>query len=520
LIHGGLRYLEYGDFQLVRESLAERTRWLQLAAHLVKPLRLSIPVENRFGGFGAAVRRFLGLRQRLSSIRRQSGRGLWTIRTGLWLYDRYARDRSLPHHRVERPARFRPPASDDPHAALLSALNPRYRWAAAYYDAQVRFPERFTLELLEDARRLADRCSLEFRLFTYHRALRRGDRIDILPLDADSTALAFRTSAIVNATGAWVDLTLAELAVPSPKLIGGTKGTHLITYRRDLVELLGGGGVYAEAVDGRPVFILPFGSAALVGTTDEPYTGDPDTARPAAAELHYLMDAVANVFPSIRLTDADIDLAYSGVRPLPAVGPATPAAITRRHWLQEHTGPDVPMYSIIGGKLTTCRSLAEDAAQTILKRIGRPVIETSRTRPLSGSRVESRDDPAKAIGKTLSAEVIAAVEELYGPHAPDVLGMALRDAASKSSTVALLDGTLYPVALARYMVEHEWVRRLDDFVERRLMLLYHRRLTGRCLDQLADVLVQAGLLPPQDKEREIGRVVSRLHERFCKRVSV
>ena len=111
--------------------------------------------------------------------------------------------------------------------------------------------------------------------------------------------MSFKPAAIVNATGAWVDRHARELGVPSKPLVGGTKGSHFVTYHRGLVDSLRGDGIYAEASDGRPVFILPFGDGALVGTTDEPFSGDPDSARASPAELEYLIDAVHQVFPQI-----------------------------------------------------------------------------------------------------------------------------------------------------------------------------------------------------------------------------
>jgi glycerol-3-phosphate dehydrogenase len=526
LIHGGLRYLEYGDFELVRESLAERTRWLRLAPHLVKPLRLFIPVENRWGGFGAALRNFIGLARRPEQQTQRKTRGLWAIRAGLWLYDRYARDQTLGRYRVHRL----------PDSQLPSVNREKYRWACAYYDAQLCFPERFTLELLLDARQAAREAGVEFQLFTYHRAVRRDERIEIVALDGRSTSLPFMPAAIINATGAWVDLTLSELGVPSKKLLGGTKGSHFVTFQRELVELLDGNGVYAEAADGRPVFILPFGEAVLVGTTDETFAGDPDTARATPAELRYLMAAVHEVFPQITLDDAGIELVYSGVRPLPATGPTTPAAITRRHWLEEHTSTDLPCYSIVGGKLTTCRSLAESAARTILARLGRPQRASSQERPLPGSEhspsaaqhaernaiqnESSFDDQALAERFSVSVESIAAVRGLYGTRTQTVLPACLKgNHAMASEERTLLHGTPYPIGLARYMVEHEWVRRLEDFVERRLMLLYHRPLTRRCLEQLADVLVTAGVLEATQRGPEIESTVERLRDRFKKRTT-
>ncbi len=539
LIHGGLRYLEYGDFELVRESLAERTRWLRLAPHLVKPLRLFIPVERRWGGFGAALGKFLGFRQRPQRLQVPKKRGLWTIRSGLWIYDRYARDKSLARYQVYRLPKEQS-ADVNPYRGSQQAPpfdNQKYRWACAYYDAQLRFPERFTLELLTDAKQLARQAGVQFELFTYHRAVIRHDRLEICAVDCRGAPISVTPAAIVNATGAWVDSTLSDLGVPAEKLLGGTKGSHLVTFHPLLVRLLAGSGVYAEAADGRPVFLLPFGEAVLVGTTDEAFAGDPDTARATPAELQYLMDAVHGVFPQVTLSEADIELVYSGVRPLPASGPAVPAAITRRHWLAEHAGTKVPCFSVVGGKLTTCRSLAESAARTILNRLGQTPRTTSEQRPLPGSlhshaetdpvvasEPESSplaDDSALATRFALPIETIAAVRSLYGERVEAVLSASLKLAhhGQQAETAALLDCTPYPVALAHYQVKHEWVRRLDDFIERRLMLLYHRPLTHRCLDQLAEVLVTAGILQPSDRDREIEATVERLRDRFQKRVT-
>jgi glycerol-3-phosphate dehydrogenase len=120
----------------------------------------------------------------------------------------------------------------------------------------------------------------------------------------------------------------------------------------------------------------------------------------------------------------------------------------------------------------------------------------------------------------LSTECIAAVRALFGPRTSSVLAISFPAGRTNSEhTADLLDGTPYPVAIARYMVDHEWVRRLDDFIERRLMLLYHRPLTRRCLLQLADVLVEAKLLAPAMRDVAVGATIERLRERFGKRVA-
>ena len=343
LIHGGLRYLEYREFDLVRESLAERTRLLKLAPQFVRPLRLFIPLNNRSGGLLTAARRFLGLKAgtpKSGSARR----GLWPVRIGLALYDAYARDSTLPRRQLFRA-----------DSAETVQVDPKeFRWMYGFSDAQAIYPERFTLALLEDARQCVEQAGSPFQLFTYHRAKLDGRTVNIAPTrQPEQTAFFIRPSAIVNATGAWVDRTLSGLDLPSPRLIGGTKGSHFVTYHPGLRDRLAGRGIYVEAADGRPVFVLPFGDGTLVGTTDLVYDDDPAQAQASPEELDYLLNAVNDLFSDVRLSPRDIEMHYSGVRPLPYVGPRTPSAVTRRHLLQPNPDCPVPFYSIIGGKLTT-----------------------------------------------------------------------------------------------------------------------------------------------------------------------
>jgi len=118
-------------------------------------------------------------------------------------------------------------------------------------------------------------------------------------------------------------------------------------------------------------------------------------------------------------------------------------------------------------------------------------------------------------------ESIEAIRALYGNRTAAIVAACVADrSVAPARPLELLDGTPYPVALARYMIEHEWVMRLDDLVERRLMLLYHRPLTQRCLEQLADVMVEAGLLDRAQRKSAIAAPMERLGERFSKKVSV
>ncbi len=250
LIHGGLRYLEYREFDLVRESLDERTRLLRLAPQFVHPLRLFIPLDNRTGGLLTAARRFFGMKTKPPHAGARS-RGLLAVAMGLSLYDAYARDPSLPKRRLFRVG--------SPEAVPIDPQ--KFRWVYAFSDAQALYPERFTLALLEDARQIAKQSGLEFRLLTYHRAALADRTANISPIgQPEQIDFSFSPSAVINATGAWVDRTLAALKMPSPRLIGGTKGSHFLTYHPGLRDRLAGRGRFDRRRPdvSRPVFVLTF----------------------------------------------------------------------------------------------------------------------------------------------------------------------------------------------------------------------------------------------------------------------
>ena len=385
LIHGGLRYLEYGEVGLVRESLAERDRLARLAPHLVQPLPFYLPVQRRLGGLRAAAARLIGLDGLARRWAGPHGRGSLAVAIGLSLYDLLATGSGWPRHRMVRAGA----------AGLPTVDRGAFPLAATYADAQMLFPERFTVELLVDARRIAAAQGTSFEVLTHRQAhwvpehTLRVARADA----ADAAGVEIRPAALVNATGAWVDRTLdgiaaAEVFPHGGRLIGGTKGSHLLVRWQPLRDALRDHGVYAEAVDGRPVFVLPFGpELVLVGTTDIPFDGDPSAARADEAEIDYLLAAVARFFPDAAPDRSHVQQHYCGVRPLPATdGPgAVPAAVTRRHMLVRHPDAPLPAWSIVGGKLTTCRSLAEQGAAEVLGCLGIPIGGGSRDRPLPGA---------------------------------------------------------------------------------------------------------------------------------------
>lgn len=492
LIHGGLRYLEYGDFHLVSESLHERDRLLKLAPQYVTPLRLHIPVRRRLGGMIASGLKFLGLGgTRLGKwMNSGGGRGLLTVRFGLWMYDFLARSQAVPRHSVT------PTGQSGPQFPVGE-----FPWSCAYFDAQMERPERFCLALARELQELAQHQGTEFRLLTYHRATLAPDGVVITPRPNSPpppfapSPLHLTPSLIINATGAWGDWTLQELPITAPPLFGGTKGTHIFTQQPQLKEALGGDAVYAEAQDGRLVFLIPVEFGVMVGTTDDRFTDRPEQARSTEAEVAYLLQLANEIFPHVKLTKADIFATCSGVRPLPYSDGSKTAAISRGHSVNEQTANGMPLLTLIGGKLTTCRALGEEVADRVLRHLGVPRTASTRDRivpggenfPADNHAVEATiQDLATTSGE--SVETCRAVWRLVGTRAIDFFSNPGRLSSEKKTTVA---GTHLPCDFVREVIASEWVTTLEDLVERRLLLALEPTLTRETLFALAELLLAA-----------------------------
>ncbi len=473
LIHGGLRYLERGDFALVRESLRERAILLKTAPQFVKPLRLRIPVRRRFGGLIWSVLTFLGWdrsclgRFWLRCFPNARERGLWLIRLGLWMYDRLANSSPLPSGEGGR----RPGEGQ-------STIDPRYPFSCEYFDAQILSPECFTVALLDDARQLARDQRLTFDVHTHTLVEFHDHEVRLIDRLNCNAPITLRPDVIINATGAWGDATLADWRVGSPKLFGGTKGSHFVTANHELRAALGDAGIYAEAGDGRMVFVLPLGEdQTLVGTTDEPFDARPETAVAEPREIDYLIDLVNEVVPSVTLTREEVVMSYSGVRPLPFGRADSPSSIPRGHWIEENTNGPNPILTLIGGKLTTCRALGEEVADRVLSRLRLPRIASSKERSI-------RDPRARRAGDVNPPSLLHSPNSSGGSHPP----------------------------LAIDIIRHEWVRTLSDLVERRLLLIFDPRLDQPRLRELATLLADEGVFHPDQIDSEVATTTARLRQ--------
>jgi glycerol-3-phosphate dehydrogenase len=428
LIHGGLRYLEYGEFALVYESLHERERLLQLAPHLVEPLELFIPVY------------------------RGAKRPKWQIDVGLALYDVLSLGKSVP----KRSALDR-----EELLVRLPGLNrDGLVGGASYYDAQVRFPERLVVENLGDA------VQHGAVLRTYSRVTRvvveGGRAVGVEWQTQTGERGSARAPLIVNAAGPWVDEVLGE--IHHTQLLGGTKGSHIVVSRFDSAP---DAGVYVEAgADGRPLFILPWNDLVLIGTTDERFDGDPAAATIDARERAYLVAETERVFPRAAGLDRSVLYTHTGVRPLPHQPRGKTAAITRRHVIRRHRAAR-GLYSVVGGKLTTHRALAEDVLHELRHEWPRPLGRSpTRERALPGALpAAARDALLAELGAQVGARQARRLWSVYGGAAAAVAALA----HNRELAAPVDDANGILTAELVYGLETEWAVTLEDLLQRRCM---------------------------------------------------
>ena len=386
IIHGGLRYLEHGEIDLVRESIRERERLLRERSHLVHPLQ------------------FLFL------LNEQSRRSALKVRAGMWLYERIAGKKpanlgEMELKRVER------------------ALNAGHKWTIFNFeDAQCEFPERLVAEWLSEATEAGavarNHCEVLAVDVVHGRA--RGvllrDRISGKDERVDAAW-------IFNCTGPWADRICQRSAVRTSKpMLGGVRGSHIVLPRFAGAPTA---ALYTEAADGRPVFVLPWNDQVLVGTTEVPDSGDPGKVAPSNEEIDYLVRTAAHLFPKAKISAHDIKFAFAGIRPLPNSPANKPSAVTRRHFLHDHSDEGATkMISVIGGKLTTAASLARECA----RKIGIDVAEPKSIAVGPGAALDpllNEEVLQIAQGGSVSEETARGLMEWHGQRAIEIARMAL-----------------------------------------------------------------------------------------------
>ncbi|MBI3677064.1 MAG: glycerol-3-phosphate dehydrogenase/oxidase [Proteobacteria bacterium] len=436
LIHGGLRYLRNFELGLVRESLKERRIWQRIAPHLVHPLPFLVPLYG--GGFKARA----------------------TLEAGLSLYDVLSYDRGW----LDDPAQRLPGHSWLNKGAALSReprlAGPGLEGSFLYYDAQMYAPERLALECVADA---VSHGAVAANHLEAETLLLRDGRVEGATLrDAFSDAsFDVRAKLTIVAAGPWADIFLSRaLGHASSHKLLRSKGIHLIVpaMTRDAALTVAAGGGH--------FFVLPWRGHCILGTTDATFPGNPDDVGVTESDIEKFLAFINKYLPSAELKRSDVNHYYAGLRPLVDDGSKDTYGASRRAEMIDHSKDDKidGLFSVIGGKWTTSRDLAEKTVNAIVAKLGtgaRPC--TTRTTLMFGGMARFSDFAARQKREHESLPGLGHLAQMYGTRLEAVLDLAgnrpeLTQSLSASGDIG---------AQVLYAMREEMALTLDDVVMRR-----------------------------------------------------
>jgi glycerol-3-phosphate dehydrogenase len=430
LIHGGLRYLEFYDFKLVRKSLREREIVLTSAPHICWPLRFVLPHDEHL-------------------------RPAWMIRAGLFLYDHLARRRRLPG---SQGVRLRMHPAGPP-------LDERYKRGFVYSDCWVD-DARLVVLTAKDA---AEHGATVLTRTRCTRLVRHADRWIATLEKADHATFEIEARAVINATGPWVDRFLDDATpLPARHHPRQVKGSHIVVpklFSHDFAYIF-------QGADGRIVFAIPYEhDYTLIGTTEMDYSGDLATPAIAEPEIGYLL-AMANRYFAGNLARQDVVWSFAGLRPLLADPKDRATSVTRDYVLDLNTD-GAPLLSIYGGKLTTYRKLAEDVLDQIAPRLGCTAPHWTARSALPGGDMPDAD--FDAFLTSLAARHAWVPEQLLRRYAR-AYGTRVERILQGTAAVADLGEEVLPGLHAReidYLRREEWAVTAADILYRRSKLALH-----------------------------------------------
>ncbi|MFT4235144.1 MAG: glycerol-3-phosphate dehydrogenase/oxidase [Microbacterium sp.] len=468
MVHGGIRYLENGEFRLVNESVHERNGLLKIAPHYVKPLETTIPIYSMFSGILSAPFRIL-----THKAGKPKERGAFLIKIGLIIYDTFSRDGgTVPRHRFHG----RKKAHEE-----LPLLDPNVKFTATYFDAAMHDPERLALDVLKDGVTARDGAYA----LNYVEAVERT--ADGVVLEDRVTGERFTVAAdvVVNTSGPWTDITNKTLGTTT-RFMGGTKGSHIVLDHPELLAATKGREIFFEHSDGRIVLIYPLKGRVLVGTTDT----DADASKPVFCtdeDIDYFFDLVHHVYPSIKVDRSQIVYRFAGIRPLPRHEDTAPGFVSRDYRIEvDSTSGSVPLVSLVGGKWTTFRALGESLSDKVLELLQRERTVHTATRVIGGGKDFPRTEAAER--SWIDAHLTGAGERApillkrYGTRAAEVW-----DYIEDGDDAVLAGGELSTREL-EWMVANEFVVHLADIVQRRTSIAFTGGVTEAVLEEIAAAL--------------------------------
>lgn len=434
LIHGGLRYLEFFEFKLVRDSLRERETLFSIAPHIISPLEFVLPHSPE-------------------------QRPFWMIRLGLFLYDHLVRRKLLDQSR-----------GVNLNASTLGVpLKSQYSRGFCYADCWVDDSRLVVLNAVD----AADKGAKIMTRTKCTKIIPHRDHWEIKIKPEKKKAETVTASMVVNAAGPWVRNVLEESGLestvkplPNIRLV---KGSHIIIER----SYDGDHAYVTQQSDGRIVFAIPYEhDYTLIGTTEEDFTGDLYDARISDQEMAYLVDAYNSHFQQ-EITEKDAIWTYSGVRPLFDDGHENSREVSRDFVLHEHLESRAPMISVFGGKLTTYRIVAEKTVQRLLYLDNRYSNPWTAEAPLPGGDIENANFDKFLTQQThvypwLPAELLLRYARGYGTRMDRFL-----EGAKSVEDLGIHYGEQIYEAEIVYLIRYEWARETEDILWRRTKLGVH-----------------------------------------------
>ncbi len=490
MAHGGIRYLENGEFGLVREAVAERNRMIENAPHLVQPLPTVIPIFKIFSGLLNAPLKFVNL------LDRPSERGALVIKIGLIFYDSFTRkQKTVPTHKFFNKSEA---------LTRYPYLNEKIKYAALYFDGELLSPERMTVEIILDGDDEGDHAkALNYASF---------DRVEngkvIIKDEETGQLITVKPKVIINAAGPWIDYVNQDAGIDS-KYIGGTKGSHLVIKNEELRKAVGESEFFFENKDGRIVLCLPFHDKVIVGTSDLPIE-DPDDAYCTPEEEEYFIELVSRVFPTIKITRDQIVFRFSGVRPLEYQEAKTTGQITRDHSIKEDTIQGMPLMSLVGGKWTSFRAFSEQVATKTIKTLGKTRIKSTESLPIRGGENlpltrDAKDAYIRNLVNNFNLPEDYAKELLkrYGTYSEKIAEF-IRNTQGK----ALTSITNWNSGELVYILQNEKPLHLDDLFIRRSTIAWLGNATPEVIEEFAEIMANEYGWSAEKKIAEIDRVIA------------
>ena len=443
LLHGGIRYLENFEFDLVHESLRERFIQWQAAPYLVKPMPFVIPVYKN------------------------DARPLWMMKLGVWFYDLLSGKYRIGKHRF---------LSVDEIIALAPGINvDGLIGGVEYFDAQMD-DARICLEnvLMADKNGAVVLNYVEVESFIKDKN-KHAIGVKVLDHLSGKRMDVFASKIIVTA-GPWSDELIQKDLPHSIKRLRPTKGIHIV-YR---AEISPSAFLLQSHQDKRIFFVIPFKGNSLIGTTDTDYDQSPDSVKVEEGEIQYLLQEAGRVFSNINFDRSKIIMTFAGVRPLVA-DLGQPSRVSRKHAVESNSSG---IYYVLGGKYTTYRVIAEEAINKTMPQLSAKMPHR-RQYTLYGSGGTNEEFKILSQRFDVPLDLIRYLQSIYGSRFDDVLNLTKVDGALKERICSCSPAITAQVVYAR---EIEMAQTLEDIVERRLGLAFLDCPTGQCRRAIEEIL--------------------------------